>query len=62
MIERFAAFARSIDEYLKIGARLRLPDELGQILRTQRGVADIIGAAFGRDDAVGLLMPRLLHD
>ena len=34
-------------------ARLRLADEFRQQLRPQRGVADIVGAALGRDDAGG---------
>ena len=53
MIERLAALARGLDEDREILARLRLADELRQQLRTQRGVADIIGAALGRDDAGG---------
>ena len=53
MIERLAALAGGLDEHLQIGARLRLADEFGQFLRTQRGVADIVGAAFRRDQAIG---------
>ncbi len=53
VIKRFPALARSLDENRKILARLRLADEFGQQLRSQRGVADIVGAALGRDDAEG---------
>ena len=53
MVERLAAFARRLDEDRQIGARLRLADEFRQQLRAQRGVADIVGAALGRDDAGG---------
>ncbi len=56
VIERLLPLARGIDEDLQIGARLRLADEFGQLLRTQRGVADIVGAALGRDDAGGVVM------
>lgn len=50
VIER-SALARGIDEDLEIGASLRLPDEFRQVLRTQRSVADIVGASLGRDNA-----------
>ena len=53
VVERLAALARGLDEDREIVARLRLADELGQQLRAQRGVADIVGAALGRDDAGG---------
>src|SRR5271169_1091353 len=53
MIERLAALARGLDEDREVPARLRLADELRQQLRTQRGVADIVGAALGCDDAGG---------
>ena len=53
MVQRLAALARGLDEDREIGARLRLADEFGQQLRAQRGVADIVAAALGRDDAGG---------
>ena len=53
MVQRFAALARGLDEDREIGTRLRLADEFRQQLRTQRGVADIVGAALRRDDAGG---------
>ena len=37
----------------EIGARLRLADEFRQQLRAQRGVADVVAAALGGDDAGG---------
>ena len=37
----------------QIGARLLLADKFSQKLRPQRGVADIVGAALGRDNAGG---------
>ncbi len=51
VVQRLAALARRLDEDREVLARLRLADEFGQRLRAQRGVADIIGAALGRDDA-----------
>jgi hypothetical protein len=53
MVQRLAALARGLNEDREILARLRLPDELGQKLRTQRSVAGIVAAALGRDDAGG---------
>ena len=53
MVERLAALARRLDEDREIGARLGLADEFGQQLRAQRGVADIVAAALGGDDAGG---------
>src|SRR4029077_3122890 len=53
MIERFAALARRLDEDGEVLARLRLAHEIRQKLRPQRGVAGILGTAFGRDDAGG---------
>ena len=47
MIQRLVTLARGLDEDRKILARLRLADEFGQQLRTQRGVADIVGTALG---------------
>ena len=51
VIQRLAALARRLDEDREILARLLLADEVGQRLRTQRGVADIVAAALGRDHA-----------
>ena len=59
MIQRLATLARRFDENRKVLARLRLADEFGQQLRTQRGVADIIGAAFRRHDAGGRICSLL---
>ena len=56
VIERLVALARGLDEDREIGARLRLADEFGKQLRAQRRVADIVGAALGRDDAGGVVM------
>ena len=53
VVQRLAALARRLDEDREILARLLLADELGQRLRTQRSVADIVAAALGRDDAGG---------
>ena len=53
VVERLVTFARGLDEDREIGARLRLADEFRQQLRAQRGVADIVGAALGGDDAGG---------
>ena len=53
MVQRLVTLARGLDEDGEIGARLRLADEFGQQLRAQRGVADIVAAALGRDDAGG---------
>src|SRR5262249_42745109 len=53
MIQRFAALPRRLDEHGKVGARLRLADELGKELRTQCGVACILMAALRRHDARG---------
>src|SRR5262249_52296329 len=61
VVERLAALARRLDEHGEILARLRLADELRQHLRTQRGVAGVLVAPFGRDDArrrVHFLLPR----
>ena len=60
MIQRLAALARRLDEDRDF-ARLRLADEFGQQLRTQRGVADIVAAALGRDDAGGRSLRQLLQ-
>ena len=60
MVERLIALAGGVDEDLQIGAGLRLADEFGQILRAQRGIADIIGAALGGYQAGGwvhIMMP-----
>ena len=51
MVQRLAALARGLDEDREIGARLRLADEFRQQLRAQRGIADIVAAALGGDDA-----------
>ena len=61
VIQRLAPLARRLDEDREILARLRLADELRQQLRAQRGVADIVGTALGRDDAGGRVhsLPRL---
>src|ERR1700687_4222695 len=53
VVERLAPLARGLDEDREVGARLRLANELGQQLRTQRSIADIVAAALGRDDAGG---------
>ena len=53
VIQRLVTLARRLDEDREILARLRLADEFGQQLRTQRGVADIVGTALGGDDAGG---------
>ena len=53
MVERLAALARGLDEDRQILSRLLLPDEFGQRLRPQRGVADIVGAALWGDEAGG---------
>ena len=53
MVERLAALARRLDEDREIGARLRLADEFRQQLRAQRGIAGIVSAALGCDDAGG---------
>ena len=44
--------ARRLDEDGEIGARLLLADELGELLRTQRGV-DVVVALVGGDEAFG---------
>lgn len=51
VIERLFSFSSRVDEYLQVGAGLALTNELGQLLRPQRGVAHIVGVALGRDDA-----------
>jgi hypothetical protein len=53
MVQRLAALPRRLDEDREILARLRLPDELRQQLRAQRGVADVVAAALGRHDSGG---------
>ena len=53
VIQRLAALARRLDEDREVLARLLLADEVGQRLRAQRGVADIVAAALGRDHAGG---------
>ncbi|MGY3646543.1 hypothetical protein ACVWW2_001834 [Bradyrhizobium sp. LM4.3] len=58
MIQRLAALACRLDEDREVLARLLLADEVRQRLRAQRGIADIIAAALGRDHAVGL---RVAH-
>src|ERR1700742_4987711 len=60
MIERLVALARGLDEDREVGARLGLADEFRQQLRTQRGVADIVGAALGGDDAGGRVHADML--
>ena len=52
VIERLFAPARRLDEHREIGARLRLPDELGEPLRAQRGVRVLV-AALGGDETAG---------
>src|SRR5204863_2864562 len=61
MVQRLVTLARGFDEDREILACLRLADELGQQLRAQRGVADIVGTALGRNDAGGRVhsLPRL---
>ncbi|MEY9591396.1 hypothetical protein ABIA06_003687 [Bradyrhizobium yuanmingense] len=61
VVQRLAALARRFDEDREILARLRLADEVGQRLRPQRGVADIIAAALGRDHAGGSGHAEVLH-
>ncbi len=51
VVERLAAFARGVDEHRQIGARLLLADKFRQVLRTQRGIADVVGTALGGDKA-----------
>src|SRR5439155_21819114 len=53
MVQRLVTLARGFDEDGEIGARLRLADKFGQQLRAQRGIADIVAAALGGDDAGG---------
>ena len=63
VVQRLVTLARGLDEDREILARLRLADEFGQQLRAQRGVADIIGAALGGDDAGGRVhVDRLTRD
>ena len=52
VIERLFARACRLDEHREVGARLRLPDELGEPLRAQRGVRVLV-AALGGDEAAG---------
>src|SRR6185437_960895 len=54
MVERLTALARRLDEDRKVGARLLLANEIRQRLRTQRGIADIVGASLGGDKAGGI--------
>src|SRR5262249_29690198 len=51
MAARLGPGARRGDEYREILARLFLADELGKLLRTQRGFGDVLVAALGSDDA-----------
>ena len=53
VVQRLVPLARRLDEDREVLPRLRLADEFGQQLRTQRGVADIVGTALGGDDAGG---------
>src|SRR6266545_2890181 len=53
MVERLTPLARGLDEHREIGARLRLPNEFVELLRTQRGFRRIVLAALGRDEAAG---------
>ena len=61
VIQRLVTLARRLDEDREIFPRLRLTDELGQRLRAQRGIADIVGTALGGNDAGGCVhsLPRL---
>jgi hypothetical protein len=58
VIERLVARARRLDEHREVGARLLLADELGQPLRPQRSLGDVLFAAFGGNEAAG----RGAHD
>ena len=49
MVESFLPGAGGLDEDLEIGARLLLADELGQLLRSQRCLGDILLAALSGD-------------
>src|SRR6185437_3980012 len=60
MVERLVALAGSLDEDREVGARLGLADEFRQHLRAQRGVADIVAAAFGGDDSGGRVHAAML--
>ena len=53
VVERLVALARRLDEDAEIGARLLLPDEFGQPLRTKRSVRSIVVAAFGGHEPGG---------
>jgi hypothetical protein len=44
VIERFLACLRSLDEHGKIRTRLLLANELGKLLRTERGFRRIVFA------------------
>src|SRR5262249_40229551 len=53
VVQRLAALARRLDEHGEILARLLLADEFGEQLRPERGVADIVAAALGRNHPGG---------
>src|SRR5262249_52387000 len=46
VIQRLAPPARGVDENLKIGACLRLPDEFSQALRAERKLARVLVLPF----------------
>ena len=56
VVERLAARLRRLDEDREIVARLRLTDEFGETLGTQRGFEIVVLAPFGRDKTVGGLV------
>ena len=53
VVERFVAAARGVDEDLQVRARLILADEFGERERAERGLAGVVVARFGCDEAVG---------
>jgi hypothetical protein len=53
VIERLVPRPRSLDEHREIGARLLLADELGQPLRPERSLGEVLFTAFGGNEAAG---------
>ena len=49
MVERVAARSRRVDEHLEIGPRRRLPGEIGERERPQRGLAVVVAAFRGEE-------------
>ena len=51
VIEWLAPGARRLDEHREITTRLLLANELGELLRAQRGFGDVLVAVVGGDEA-----------